>query len=214
MMRGRTGRKAIGIRSSMNRGRVTTNSGVGGALPYANGKVGMLGGIVRGRNAIPCGDRQAAAPCGHLPMLRRRISYGWTYQERRLRAGFNESWTTGRREHHAAARGVGQNAIAGTQKLPLSALSDSGTPSPEGLAPYLRIGWRIRTTTNTKPMSIEESIRADPVPVFNQRGRGYDFLGERCGTTAAEKGSGSEEARRGRSFWFTWGHAGGSVGKK
>jgi len=111
----------------------------------------------------------------------------------------------------------GQNAIAGAQKLPLSAYPILQTPSTEGLAPYFT-DWLAHPNYDEywKQWSIEDHYAQIQVPVFNQ-GAWYDiFLG---GTLRnymrLKKEAGSEEARRGQKLLvYVGGHAGGSESKK
>src|SRR6266849_9594405 len=100
---------------------------MGGGASLRERQGGNVWGIVRGRNAISCGDRQAAAPCGHLPQCYRVELPRWLdVPGRRLRAVVQRivDHRTGG-EHYAAARGVGTERDRGDAKAAAERLSHS-----------------------------------------------------------------------------------------
>jgi len=184
MCAGDTGRKAIGIRSSMNRQDGYDTVEWAAALPYANGKWECLADRTWAqRNSLRRSPSRRTLRA-FAPMLRRRIIMTLDLPGRRLRAsGFNESWPRTGGEHHAAARGSDRTTIAGTKSCRLSAYPILGHPPRRAWLRILRIGWRIRLRRIWKQWSIEDHYAQIQCPVFNQ-GAWYDiFLGGTLRTT-------------------------------
>ncbi len=189
------------------------------ALPYANGKVGMFGGSYVGATQFLAAIAKPPHLAGICPNVTASNYHdGWTYQGGAFEQWFNESWTTGLAENTMQRRvESGQNAVAGTQKLPLRTYPILQTPSTEGLAPYFT-DWLAHPNYDEywKQWSIEDHYAQIQVPVFNQ-GAWYDiFLGGTLRNyVRLKKEAGSEEARRGQKLLvYVGGHAGGSENKK
>ncbi|HEY4818732.1 MAG TPA: CocE/NonD family hydrolase [Candidatus Acidoferrum sp.] len=189
------------------------------ALPYANGKVGMFGGSYVGATQFLAAIAKPPHLTGICPNVTASNYHdGWTYQGGALEQWFNESWTTGLAENTMRRRvDAGQNAVAWTQKLPLTAYPILEVPSAEGLAPYFA-DWLAHPSYDEywKQWSIEDHYAQIQVPVFSF-GAWYDiFLGGSLRNYARlRKEAGTEQARRGQKLMvYVGGHAGGSDNKK
>ena len=189
------------------------------ALSYANGKVGMFGGSYVGATQFLAAIAKPPHLTGICPNVTASNYHdGWTYQGGALEQWFNESWTTGLAENTMRRRvDAGQNAVAWTQKLPLTAYPILEVPSAEGLAPYFA-DWLAHPSYDEywKQWSIEDHYAQIQVPVFSF-GAWYDiFLGGSLRNYARlRKEAGTEQARRGQKLMvYVGGHAGGSDNKK
>src|ERR1700730_17382058 len=189
------------------------------ALPYANGKVGMFGGSYVGATQFLAAIAKPPHLTGICPNVTASNYHdGWTYQGGALEQWFNESWTTGLAENTMRRRvDAGQNAVAWTQKLPLTAYPILEVPSAEGLAPYFA-DWLAHPSDDEywKQWSIEDHYAQIQVPVFSF-GAWYDiFLGGSLRNYARlRKEAGTEQSRpRQKLMVYVGGHAGGSDNKK
>jgi len=189
------------------------------ALPYSNGKVGMFGGSYVGATQYLAAIASPPHLAGISPdVTASNYHDGWTYQGGAFEQWFDESWTTGLAENTVERRAEsGGDALAWTQKLPLSSYPVREAPSAAGLAPYFT-DWLAHPSYDDfwKRWSIEDHYAQIQVPVFSL-GAWYDiFLG---GTLKnyerLKKEAGTEAARRGqRLLVYVGGHAGGSDDRK
>ncbi len=189
------------------------------ALPYANGKVGMFGGSYVGATQYLAAIAKPPHLAGICPNVTASNYHdGWTYQGGAFEQWFNESWSTQLAMNTMQRRvEAGQNAVAWTQKLPLSTYPVLEAPSAEGIAPYFA-DWLVHPNYDEywKQWSIEDHYAQIQVPVFSL-GAWYDiFLGGTLRNFARlKKEAGTEEARRGQKLMvYVGGHAGGSDNKK
>ena len=185
------------------------------ALPYSNGKVGMFGGSYVGATQYLAAIAKPPHLAGISPdVTASNYHDGWTYQGGAFEQWFNESWTTGLSENTLARRAqAGANALAWSQKLPLSAYPVREEPSAAGLAPYFT-DWLAHPDYDDywKRWSIEDHYSQIQVPVFSL-GAWYDiFLGGTLKNyVRLKKEAGTESARRGQRLQvYVGGHAGGS----
>ena len=107
---------------------------------------------------------------------------------------------------------AGQNAVAWTQKVPLTSYPVLESPSTAGLAPYFT-DWLAHPNYDDywKQWSIEDHYSQIQVPVFSL-GAWYDiFLGGTLRNyVRLKKEAGTEESRRGQKLMvYVGGHAGG-----
>jgi uncharacterized protein len=189
------------------------------ALPYANGKVGMFGGSYVGATQYLAAIAKPPHLAGICPNVTASNYHdGWTYQGGAFEQWFNESWTTGLAENTMDRRvDEGQNAVAWTQKLPLTAYPILETPASTGIAPYFT-DWLAHPNYDEywKQWSIEDHYAQIQVPVFSL-GAWYDiFLGGTLRNYQRLKNeAGTEEARRGQKLMvYVGGHAGGADNRK
>jgi putative CocE/NonD family hydrolase len=189
------------------------------ALPYANGKVGMFGGSYVGATQFLAAIAKPPHLTGICPNVTASNYHdGWTYQGGAFEQWFNESWTTQLAEDTMRRRvDAAQNAVAWTQKLPLTAYPILEVPPEKGLAPYFT-DWLAHPSYDEywKQWSIEDHYAQIQVPVFSF-GAWYDiFLGGTLRNyTRLKKEAGTEQARRGQKLMvYVGGHAGGSDSKK
>jgi hypothetical protein len=184
------------------------------ALPYANGKVGMYGGSYVGATQYLAAIAKPPHLAGICPNFTASNYHdGWTYQGGAFEQWFNESWSTGLAEDTMHRRvDAGQNAVAWTQKLPLTSYPILESPSTAGLAPYFA-DWLAHPNYDGywKQWSIEDHYEQIQVPVFSL-GAWYDiFLGGTLRNyVRLKKEAGTEESRRGQKLMvYVGGHAGG-----
>jgi uncharacterized protein len=189
------------------------------ALPYANGKVGMFGGSYVGATQYLAAIAKPPHLAGICPNVTASNYHdGWTYQGGAFEQWFNESWSTGLAMNTMRRRvEAGQNAVAWTQKLPLSTYPVLEAPSAEGIAPYFA-DWLAHPNYDEywRQWSIEDHYAQVQVPVFSL-GAWYDiFLGGTLRNYARLKNeAGTEEARHGQKLMvYVGGHAGGSDNRK
>ena len=184
------------------------------ALPYANGKVGMFGGSYVGATQYLAAIAKPPHLAGICPNYTASNYHdGWTYQGGAFEQWFNESWSTGLAENTMHRRvDAGQNAVAWTQKLPLTSYPILESPSAAAIAPYFT-DWLAHPNYDEywKQWSIEDHYGQIQVPVFSF-GAWYDiFLGGTLRNyVRLKKEAGTEEARRGQKLMvYVGGHAGG-----
>jgi uncharacterized protein len=189
------------------------------ALPYANGKVGMIGGSYVGATQYLAAIAKPPHLAGICPNVTASNYHdGWTYQGGAFEQWFNESWSTGLAMDTMQRRvQSGQKTVAWAEKLPLTTYPVLEAPSAEGLAPYFA-DWLAHPNYDEywKQWSIEDHYAQIQVPVFSL-GAWYDiFLGGTLRNYARlKKEAGTEEARRGQKLMvYVGGHAGGSNNKK
>jgi putative CocE/NonD family hydrolase len=189
------------------------------ALPYANGKVGMFGGSYVGATQYLAAIAKPPHLSGICPNVTASNYHdGWTYQSGAFEQWFNESWTTGLAENTMRRRvDSGQNAIAWTEKLPLTSYPILQVPPTDGLAPYFA-DWLAHPNYDEywKQWSIEDHYAQIEVPVFSL-GAWYDIFlrGTLRNYVRLKKEAGTEQARLGQKLMvYVGGHAGGSNQKK
>ena len=108
------------------------------ALPYANGRVGMIGASYVGATQMLTAIAHPPHLAGIFPVVTASNYHdGWTYQGGAFEQWFNESWTSGlvqdtldRRVRESA------NTLKWIWKLPLTDYPLIDIPSPASLAPY------------------------------------------------------------------------------
>src|SRR5271156_2528721 len=101
------------------------------ALPYSNGKVGMLGGSYVGATQYLAAIAAPPHLAGICPNYTASNYHdGWTYQGGAFEQWFNESWTTGLAANTMSRRvGSGADPLGWAQSLPLNAYPVLGAPS-------------------------------------------------------------------------------------
>jgi putative CocE/NonD family hydrolase len=191
------------------------------ALPFSNGKIGMLGGSYVGATQMLAAIAHPPHLAGICPVVTASNYHdGWTYQGGAFEQWFNESWTSGLAQD-TLNRTVRQstNALKGTHALPLTSYSLFSLPINLGksdltqtLAPYF-LDWLAHPNYDAywKRWSIEDHFADIQVPALSvaawydifQGGslRNYIGLKERAGNEVARKGQ--------RLLVIIGGHAGG-----
>ena len=184
------------------------------ALPYSNGKVGMVGGSYVGATQFLAAIAKPPHLAGICPNYTASNYHdGWTYQGGAFEQWFNESWTTALAANTLTRRvDTGSDPLSWTDVLPLQSYPVRTAPSAEGLAPYFS-DWLAHPGYDDywKQWSIEDHYGEIQVPVFSL-GAWYDiFLGGTLKNfTGLKKLAGTEAARNGqRLMIYVGGHAGG-----
>jgi hypothetical protein len=108
------------------------------ALPYANGKVGMIGASYVGATQMLTAIAHPPHLVGIFPVVTASNYHdGWTYQGGAFEQWFNESWTSGLVQDTLERRVRERpNALKWIWKLPLADYPLIDVPSPASLAPY------------------------------------------------------------------------------
>src|SRR5579863_352248 len=108
------------------------------ALPYANGKVGMIGASYVGATQMLTAIAHPPHLAGIFPVVTASNYHdGWTYQGGAFEQWFNESWTSGLVQDTFDRRArESVNALKWVWKLPLTDYPFLDVPSPASLAPY------------------------------------------------------------------------------
>src|SRR3989441_11568361 len=110
------------------------------ALPYSNGKVGMMGGSYVGATQMLAAIAHPLHLAGICPVVTASNYHdGWTYQGGAFEQWFNESWATGLAMNTLRRRVESSgNALLWTSVLPLTAYPVLEAPAGEGVATYFR----------------------------------------------------------------------------
>jgi putative CocE/NonD family hydrolase len=171
-----------------------------GSLPYANGKVGMVGGSYVGATQMLAAIAKPPHLAGICPTVTASNYHdGWTYQGGAFEQWFNESWTSGLAENTATRHFNSLSAaMEGAKSLPLADYQIVKADFT-GLAPYFR-DWLAHPNFDDywKRLSIEDHYAQIQVPVFSVAAWYDIFLGGSLrnfvrlqtegGTEAAQKG--------------------------
>jgi putative CocE/NonD family hydrolase len=144
------------------------------ALPYSNGKVGMIGGSYVGATQMLTAIAHPPHLAGICPVVTASNYHeGWTYQGGAFEQWFNESWTSGLAQD-TLNRTVEKNTNAqnGMWKLPLTQYPLFEVPQGDSdltrsLAPYF-LDWLAHPNYDEywKRWSIEEHFADINVPVL------------------------------------------------
>jgi len=190
------------------------------ALPYSNGKVGMIGGSYVGATQMLTAIAHPPHLAGICPVVTASNYHeGWTYQGGAFEQWFNESWTSGLAQD-TLNRSVEKNTNAqhGIWKLPLTEYPLFEVPqgSPDSgltrsLAPYF-LDWLAHPNYDDywKRWSIEEHFSDINVPVLTIAAW-YDIFqgGSLRNYIGVKQHGASDAARRGQRLVVTiGGHAG------
>ncbi|TAM82235.1 MAG: CocE/NonD family hydrolase [Acidobacteria bacterium] len=146
------------------------------ALPYSDGKVGMVGGSYVGATQMLAAIAHPPHLAGIFPVVTASNYHdGWTYQGGAFEQWFNESWTSGLAQNTIERRiTAATNAREGMWTLPLShyPLFNFGESSPlpsslGSLAPYF-IDWLMHPSYDDywKRWAIEEHYPDIKVPAY------------------------------------------------
>src|SRR5437868_8363519 len=146
------------------------------ALPYSNGKVGMLGASYVGAPQMLAAMAQPPHLAGIFPVVTASNYHdGWTYQGGAFEQWFSESWTSGLAQNTLQRRvEKNTNAFLWAGKLPLSSYPVFEVPgtAPEAdltrsLAPYF-LDWLAHPNYDEywKRWSLEEHYSEINVPVL------------------------------------------------
>jgi len=184
------------------------------ALPYADGKVGMIGGSYVGATQFLAAIAHPPHLSGIAPVVTASNYHdGWTYQGGAFEQWFNENWTTGLTEDtlRRASDHV-TTPLEWRTVLPLADYPLRRMPDAKSLATYYA-DWLAHPSYDDywKALSIEEHYSQIQVPVFNIAAwydiflggslRNYELLKTKGGSDATRKGQ--------RLLVTTGGHAGG-----
>jgi len=190
------------------------------ALPYSNGKVGMMGGSYVGATQMLAAIAHPPHLAGICPVVTASNYHdGWTYQGGALEQWFDQNWTT-QLATNTLWRLIAKNtnALVGAPTLPLTqypsfnyAALPAGAASTAELAPYY-LDWLAHPDYDAywKQWSIEEHFADIQVPALHIGGWYDIFL---TGTLRNYMGikthGGSEAARNGQRLLVQiGGHAG------
>jgi uncharacterized protein len=188
------------------------------ALPYSNGKVGMIGGSYVGATQMLTAIAHPPHLAGICPVVTASNYHeGWTYQGGAFEQWFNESWTSGLAQD-TLNRSVGKNTNAqnGMWKLPLTQYPLFEVPQGDSdltrsLAPYF-LDWLAHPNYDEywKRWSIEEHFADINVPVLTIAAW-YDIFqgGSLRNYIGIKQHGASDAARKGQRLVVTiGGHAG------
>ena len=190
------------------------------ALPYSNGKVGMVGGSYVGATQMLTAIAHPPHLAGICPIVTASNYHeGWTYQGGAFEQWFNESWTSGLAQD-TLNRSVEKstNALNGIWKLPLHQyplfeVPQAGADSDltRSLAPYF-LDWLAHPSYDEywKRWSIEEHYADINVPILTIAAWYDIFLGGSLRNYIGIKQHGATDAaRKGqRLVVMIGGHAG------
>ena len=188
------------------------------ALPYSNGKVGMIGGSYVGATQMLTAIAHPPHLAGICPVVTASNYHeGWTYQGGAFEQWFNESWTSGLAQD-TLNRSVEKNTNAqnGMWKLPLTQYPLFEVPQGDAdltrsLAPYF-LDWLAHPNYDDywKRWSIEEHFADINVPVLTIAAW-YDIFqgGSLRNYIGIKQHGASDAARKGQRLVVTiGGHAG------
>jgi len=139
------------------------------ALPYANGKVGMIGASYVGATQMLAAIAHPPHLAGIFPVVTASNYHdGWTYQGGAFEQWFNESWTSGLVQDTLDRRArESVNALKWVWKLPLTEYPFLDVPSPASLAPYFADWARHPDFDNYwREWSIEDHYADINVPAY------------------------------------------------
>jgi putative CocE/NonD family hydrolase len=193
------------------------------ALPYSNGKVGMMGGSYVGATQMLTAIASPPHLAAIVPVVTASNYHdGWTYQGGAFEQWFDESWTSGLGQdtlNHRVQKKT--NALQGIETLPLTnyplfnpgpASAAEGPESLRDLAPYF-LDWLAHPSYDDywKQLSIEDHHDKVLVPVYNVAAWYDIFLGGSLRNYIGIKAhGGSDAARHGQRLLVAiGGHAGG-----
>jgi putative CocE/NonD family hydrolase len=189
------------------------------ALPYSNGKVGMIGGSYVGATQMLTAIVHPPHLAGICPVVTASNYHeGWTYQGGTFEQWFNESWTSGLAQD-TLNRSVEKNTNAqnGMWKLPLTQyplfeLPQNDSELTRTLAPYF-LDWLAHPNYDDywKRWSIEEHFSDINVPMLTIAAW-YDIFqgGSLRNYIGVKQHGASDAARKGqRLVVMIGGHAGG-----
>jgi len=166
------------------------------ALPYSNGKVGMIGGSYVGATQMLAAIAHPPHLAGICPVVTASNYHdGWTYQGGAFEQWFNESWTSGLAQDTMDRRvKADTNAMKGIWKQPLTAyplFNLEQVPSLSSLAPYF-LDWLSHPNYDDywRRWSIEEHYADITVPVLNTAAWYDIFLGGSLRNYAGTKAKG------------------------
>src|SRR5262249_8710122 len=172
------------------------------ALPYSNGKVGMIGGSYVGATQMLAAVTHPPHLAGIAPdVTASNYHDGWTYQGGAFEQWFNQSGASGLSEdtlRRASARQT--TPLEWRTVLPLADYPMRSLPDLKSLAPYYT-DWLSHPSYDDywKSLSIEERYPEIRVPVFHMAAWYDIFLGGSLRNCELLKSkAGSEEARRGQ----------------
>ncbi|MGA8866734.1 MAG: CocE/NonD family hydrolase [Candidatus Sulfotelmatobacter sp.] len=176
------------------------------ALPYSNGKVGMMGASYVGATQMLAAIAQPPHLAGIAPNITASNYHdGWTYQSGAFEQWFDQNWTS-QLAQNTLERLIGQNtnALVGTSTLPLvnyPVFNFGQLPADAQLtaaiAPYY-LDWLAHPDYDDywKQWSIEEHFSQIAVPML-QVGAWYDiFSGGTLRNYMGAKAHGSTDAAR------------------
>ncbi len=189
------------------------------ALPYSNGKVGMMGGSYVGATQMLAAIAHPPHLAGICPVVTASNYHSnWTYQGGAFEQWFNESWTSGLAQDTLNRKiQADTNAMVGAWTLPLNdyPLFNTGAKMPsslEELAPYF-LDWLAHPSYDEywKKWSIEDHWGDIQVPALHVAAW-YDIFqgGSLRNYAGLKEHAGNEAARNGqRLLVIIGGHAGG-----
>jgi uncharacterized protein len=190
------------------------------ALPYSNGKVGMMGGSYVGATQMLAAIAHPPHLAGICPVVTASNYHdGWTYQGGALEQWFDQNWTT-QLATNTLWRLIAKNtnALIGAPTLPLTkypsfnyAALPAGADSTSELAPYY-LDWLAHPDYDAywKQWSIEEHFADINVPALHIGGW-YDIflIGTLRNYMGIKAHGATEEARKGQRLLIQiGGHAG------
>lgn len=189
------------------------------ALPYSDGKVGMIGGSYVGATQFLAAIAHPPHLAGIAPdVTASNYHDGWTYQGGAFEQWFNQSWASGLAEdtlRRASSRMT--TPLVWRDVLPLRDYPMRGVPEAKSLAPYY-YDWLAHPNYDEywKTISIEEHYGQIQVPVFSMAAWYDIFLGGSLRNYERLKSkAGSEAARKGQRLLVgLGGHAGGWESRK
>jgi putative CocE/NonD family hydrolase len=184
------------------------------ALPYSNGKVGMVGGSYVGATQMLTAIASPPHLAGICPVVTASNYHeNWTYQGGAFEQWFNESWTSGlAQDTHDRFVRENSNALQWVRELPLAKYTLLNLGATDSLAPYFA-DWLAHPSYDDywKQWSIEEHFDKVLVPVYTVAAW-YDIFqgGSLRNYLGIKAHGGSEAAREGqRLLVIIGGHAGG-----
>ena len=191
-----------------------------GALPYSDGKVGMVGGSYNGATQLLAAIAHPPHLVGIYPFVTASNYHdGWTYQGGAFEQWFSESWTSGLAQdtlNRAVKKST--NAMRGVAALPLNnfpLFNATSLPAPselsQTLAPYF-LDWLAHPSYDDywKRWSIEEHYADINVPALSVAAW-YDIFqgGSLRNYIGLKAHAGSQAARQSqRLLVIIGGHAG------
>lgn len=190
------------------------------ALPWSNGKVGMMGASYVGATQMLAAIAHPPHLAGICPQVTASNYHdGWTYQDGAFEQWFDQNWTT-QLAGNTLERLIDKstNALVGVPTLPLTqyplfnyATLPAGADASDVLAPYY-LDWLGHPDYDSywKQWSIEEHLSDIQVPTLQVAGWYDIFLGGNLRNYVGIKAHGGTEAARNgqRLLVQIGGHAG------
>ena len=190
------------------------------ALPYSNGKVGMIGGSYVGATQMLAAIAHPPHLAGICPVVTASNYHdGWTYQSGALEQWFDQNWTT-QLATNTLWRLIAKdtNALLGAPTLPLThypafnySSLPAGAEATAQIAPYY-LDWLAHPAYDAywKQWSIEEHFPDIQVPALHIGGWYDIFLGGTLRNYMGTKAHGATDATRNgqRLLIQIGGHAG------